>query len=471
LVTFAQKSFCAAGALNQEGPNPGWIRAFFLLLIMSKAQMGFILCKLSEGADGTKGRWTLVMGDPYSEEQVNILATQKNAPIQAAVHDMISNDVRERDEMSKLTLLCLFLMMSTLVSASEPMTVQQLEQLVSQLQGKPDKDISQRLAAIKLTERLSTERLKRLEDTLPGERSRQTLLAVADVSGFLELPSADLPSVSAPAVSVQKQILSRAVDFVAATTARMPNFLAQRRILRFEDTKFGLNDNDPIITTPDTYHLVDDQMVNIRYENGRGEEQSSLKDHKQDETNAPKMGLTTWGVFGPMLQTVMHDILVGSAVWSHWEQSSSGLVAVFRYSVPKERATFTMKWCCARKGPGIFEELQTVPKYHGELSVNPDSGVVTRMTLIADPDAAQPISSAKLFVEYGPVEIAGKTYTVPTRSATLLTAKSPVARGAYVRGGMTMYSASEENLNVTAISDSRFEQYHVFRSEVRIVGQ
>jgi hypothetical protein len=266
-------------------------------------------------------------------------------------------------------------------------------------------------------------------------------------------------------------MLSRAVDFVAATTAHMPDFLTQRRTLRFEDVKYGLGNNDPIVVTPGIYHLVDDETDGIRYGNGHEELQNSAKLHSQGETNKPKIGLTTWGVFGQMLQTVTRDALEGSIIWSHWEQSASGRVAVFRYTVPKERATFRMKWCCAWKGPGNFEEVSAVPGYYGELSVDPQSGAVTRMTLVANPDPSQPIASAALFVEYGPVDIAGKTYVVPARSATLLTAKYPVQHGTYGMGDMTMYYQTKENLVVTAISDSRFEQYHVFRSEVRIVPQ
>jgi len=91
------------------------------------------------------------------------------------------------------------------------------------------------------------------------------------------------------------------------------------------------------------------------------------------------------------------------------------------------------------------------------------------MVLIADADPAQPVSTANAFVEYGPVEIGGRTYTCPRRSATLLVAKSPIEHGSYAMGGETMYHATDENLNVTSISDSHFDNYHVFRSEMRIL--
>ena len=297
------------------------------------------------------------------------------------------------------------------------------------------------------------------------------LLAIADVSAFREMPSLDLDSGPPPDQNVQKQILSRAVDFVVATTAKMPDFLAEKRTLRFQDTKFATYENEPVVVTPDLYHLVDNRAVTVQYQAGREEEAPISKAPEQHVSRDPIPGMVTHGIFGPMLQAVMHDILKGKIGWSHWENSPSGLLAVFRYSVPKEQATFRVTWCCAAHGPGpgIYQELQIVPKYHGEISVDPDSGAITRLVIMAELESGQPVSTADITIEYGPVEIAGKTYFCPTRSATLLVANSIIEHGRRASGGETYLHATEEKLNVTSVSDTRFDQYHVFRSEMKIV--
>lgn len=305
--------------------------------------------------------------------------------------------------------------------------------------------------------------------SLPGERSRSALLAIADVSAFLPAPDADLASAPIPDAAGQKTILSRAVDFVLATTAKMPDFLAQKRTSRFQDMKSATYENEPVVSTPDLFHLIDDEVVTVRYRDGHEEDSDSSNTHKQKKAVQSERGLTTQGIFGPMLQTVMHDILNGKIGWSHWEQSPSGPLAVFRYSVPREHATFTVTWCCVDAGPGIFRKLQIVPKYHGEISVDPESGAITRLVLMADLDPDQPVSTVDLFVEYGPVEIGGRTYVCPTRTGTLLIAKSFVEHGRQVRSGETYLHATEEKLNITSVSDSHFDQYHVFRSEMKIV--
>jgi hypothetical protein len=86
-----------------------------------------------------------------------------------------------------------------------------------------------------------------------------------------------------------------------------------------------------------------------------------------------------------------------------------------------------------------------------------------------EPD--QLVSTADLFVEFSPIEIGGRTYVCPTRTGTLLVAKSIIDHGRQVKSGQTYLHATEEKLNITCISDSRFDQYHVFRSEMKIVGQ
>jgi VWFA-related protein len=356
------------------------------------------------------------------------------------------------------------------VGAGEKITVEQLERLVNQLHVMTDKEASQRLAKCKLTERLSTIQLEQLQKSLPGERSRSALLVIADVSAFLDLPAADRVFQAAPDQAAQRQILSRAVDFVVAATARMPDFLAGKKTLRFQDTKFGISENDPVILTPGLYHLIDKKVLPIRYRNGR-EEIDSSSDSGLYEAERPAMGLITHGIFGPMLQTVMSDILKGKIGWSRWEQTPSGLVAVFRYSVQREQATYTVTWCCVDAGPGIFRELQTIPRYHGEISVHPESGVITRLVLEADMDPGRPVSIANAFVEYGPVEISGKTCVCPARSATMLVAQLIVEHGKATKSGETYYHQTEERLNVTSVNDSSFEQYHVFGSEMRIVPE
>lgn len=73
-------------------------------------------------------------------------------------------------------------------------TVAELEQTLAAVHGLPDAEVAMQLSDLELTERLSTARLDRLETDLPGEKSRQALLILADTSAFLDPPAAETPS-------------------------------------------------------------------------------------------------------------------------------------------------------------------------------------------------------------------------------------------------------------------------------------
>jgi VWFA-related protein len=338
---------------------------------------------------------------------------------------------------------------------SEPISVEQLERLIEQLHQKSDKDAAQKLAGLRLSERLTPYRLDRLERSLPGERSRMAVLAIADVSAFLAPPSIDIDSGSAPDRDAEKQMLSRAVDFVLATTARMPNFLAKKKVVRLQNAIPALGTSFPVIT-PNRYHIIDSTVEEVRFRGGHEE----LGERGRKSPQQPRPGLVTTGVFGPMLQTVMHDILKGSVGWVRWDSSPSGPVAVFRYTVPKDQATFVVTWCCSFQAPGsdAQRELQLTPAYHGEVSIDPASGTIDRFTVVADLHSGEPIAIANVVVEYGPIQIAGRTYHCPIRSATLLVAKSFIVHHDFL-----------EQFDLTSVSDTRFGEYHVFRSEMKIL--
>jgi hypothetical protein len=117
--------------------------------------------------------------------------------------------------------------------------------------------------------------------------------------------------------------------------------------------------------------------------------------------------LSTWGVFGPILGTVLVDAAKSTLAWSHWEQAAVGPLAVFRYAVPKGKSNYEVKFVV---GQYVFKELVG---YHGEMVIDPASGAILRLTLEADMKPDELIGRAAILVEYGPVEIGGKTYICP----------------------------------------------------------
>ena len=96
-------------------------------------------------------------------------------------------------KIAMLNVAVLLLTFATLpASAYEPATIAQLEQMLATARGKSDKALAKQLGDLELTERLSTSRLTKLQASAPGEKSRQALLVLSDVSAFHDLPAAEI---------------------------------------------------------------------------------------------------------------------------------------------------------------------------------------------------------------------------------------------------------------------------------------
>ncbi|MGB6974147.1 MAG: hypothetical protein WBD67_05645 [Terracidiphilus sp.] len=386
-------------------------------------------------------------------------------------------------EMQRFGILLLVAALAAPLHGREKVTAQQLEQAVYEARGKQDKDAARQLQELKLTERLSNARLARLQAELPGEKSRQALLAVADDSMFLGLPAADRLSIAEPDTATQGRILRSAVEFVAATLSKMPDFFATQTTTRFQNMNIESLSSGapgPVIVANHAFLLLDKSTATVTYVNGR-EVQEIGKKRKVLNAAENQQGLTNWGIFGPMLGVVMSDVLHGKAGWSHWEQGPTGPLAVFRYVVPEDTSHYTVSYCCVWMSGGRTRPFQTTPAYHGEIAVDPKTGDVLRLVVETDLKRGLPISEADVAVDYGPVEIGGKTYICPVKSVSISKTRAlgpnmyivydPKAAPPKALAGKKPKEPQESARLplVTAVNDITFADYHVFRSEIRIL--
>ncbi|MGB8259859.1 MAG: hypothetical protein WCE75_05895, partial [Terracidiphilus sp.] len=358
--------------------------------------------------------------------------------------------------------------------AVERTSIDQLERLLATTQSRSDADLSHRLAGLELTERLSSARLAQLSAALPGEKSRQALLALADCSAFLAPPASEIPATATPDAATQRRMLSLSVDYLAKTLPLLPNLFAARDTLRFESR--------PATAAQEvSLRPVSKARVTVLYRGGR--EYVDAGKGKDGNPPAPDRGLTTWGEFGPILGTVVIDAARSTLTWSHWELGDSGPRAVFRYAVPKDRSHYDVRFCCTTAAYGMeINVLTQRAGYHGEMTVDPDSGTILRLTVIADLDPGNPIARAAIAVEYGPVEIGGKTYFCPVRGIAL--AQSPDLRAlgdalapaapagepapppAVQKASLASIGRSPQQI---LLNDIAFREFHIFRAEARFV--
>jgi hypothetical protein len=117
---------------------------------------------------------------------------------------------------------------------AQPITVHGLERMLLAAAGKPDAQVAAQIHGTRLTERLSTTRLTRLEANIPRPEGRQALIALADSSAFLDPPDDEISSMENPDSTTQNKMLALARDFVARTIPRLPNFTATRTTATYQ---------------------------------------------------------------------------------------------------------------------------------------------------------------------------------------------------------------------------------------------
>ena len=374
--------------------------------------------------------------------------------------------------MRKLALLWLLAGVALPAVAARNITVEQLEQVLAAVHGKADAKVAQQLSGLELTERLSAARLSRWEADLPGPESRQSLVLLADVAAFLDPPAAEIPATPAPDFAAQRRMIALTVDYASKTLHQLPNFFATRDTVRFEDTPQGFRpDTSEIPYQP--LHPVGRATDTVLYRDGN--EVVDSRAAKGNKNQPATQGLITTGVFGPVLATVLVDAAQGKLAWSHWEQGAAGPLAVFRFAVPREKSHYEVEFCCVTADNGSYRVFQQFSGYHGEMAVDPANGAILRLTLEADLKPADKIVRSDILVEYGSVEIGGKTYICPVKSVSISDAPALGSNAfelqRYRGGALLEHDSRTAPTHLRAmLNDVVFEQYHLFHANARMLG-
>lgn len=376
--------------------------------------------------------------------------------------------------MRNLALLWLLTAVALPAFATKRVTVEKLEQVLDESIRTSDAKLAQQIYDLELTERLSEGRLTRLQTDLPGPLTREALIAVADASAFLDLPARDIPALAAPDPAAQSSMLAHTTDYVHKTISKLPNFFATRETNRFQDTPIA----PPLYTeSSNTYeplHEIGRSSATVLYRNGSEVVRAEIA--KSNKSKSAEHELSTRGVFGPILSAVLVDSAKGEVTWSHWEEGPGGLQAVFRYKVPQQASHYSVafpsedselvspsdRYIDPLPADRGAEKARHVPAYHGEIAVNPVDGTIMRLTLVADLKSGDPVIKADLMVEYGPVELGGKTYICPLKSVALsldhIIYRMAISSAAAALGAPQL-----------RVNDELFKQYHLFRADAHIL--
>lgn len=343
--------------------------------------------------------------------------------------------------------------------ATRQVTVEQLEQLLDAIHSQGDGEVARRLSTLQLTQRVSDTRLASWTAATHGKKTQQMLKTLADTSAFMPPPPAEVPADAPPDAAAQSRIISLAADYLKQTMPKLPNFFAARTTVHYEESAQFNQASSRVDYEP--LHATQNFKETVLYRNGS--EVADAGTTKRKKRNAKDPYLITYGTFGPILGFVRDAIAVPNALtWSHWERGPNGTRAVFRYAVPMKRSQYRIMGCCLPGGEGT-NGFQALAGYHGEITLDPESGAILRLEAEADIEGFPPIDSSNIMIVYGPVDIGGKTFICPVRSVSTMRTRSVTMKMEWDEGFRTY------GPYLTMLNDISYEDYHMFRGESRMM--
>jgi hypothetical protein len=365
---------------------------------------------------------------------------------------MVAALVAKGEKMKRFAWILVVMMLASPAWAAKKITVQQLkDMLVSLQQGrKTDAEVATELKQVELTEELTRSAMNSLVSYVSGPLSTEQIYVLEARSAVLPPPAVDLPATPAPDAAAQKAILDKAVDYTTKTYAQLPHLTATKTTIRFQDNveaiatvtgmHSGSSDVDPNLVQANRFiHYINSTEVPVDTQNG-AEKVSTAK----DKTPWGQNGYIALQGQGPVLSSVLQDAqTAGTISWLRWETINKKAAAVFAFSVDKKKSHYAVSYCCfptseqtgllsykpGAQGSGDFTakgNLQThttydqhfnatVP-YHGEIFVDPDSGIVVRLNLQAEFKAADDVQQEDQRIDYGPVKVDTKALVLPIKT-------------------------------------------------------
>ena len=385
-------------------------------------------------------------------------------------------------------------------------TVSQLEQFLAadQATHRSDALVARQLSDLELSERLTDGTLNLFANRFSlGPRTALTLQLLSDQSALLDPPASELPATALPDAATQQRMMDKARGYAVERWTHLPDFFVTRVTNRFDDSPQVLEAGSWPVRAG--LHLVGNSSRMVTFRDGHEVQDPTAQNTSSIQGSAQQIGLHTWGEFGPALSVVLSDLAKGSVSFSHWEQAATGLVAVFRYEVPHAASHYAVQYCCQvdehlvgrtqfgysghDRSPKQVASIprgddvhpyEEVPAYKGELSIDPASGAIIRVTLEADLKSGGPLNRAATVIEYGPVAVGSRNFILPVRSLALSVQEAgrnghPGPSGSNVAGisNESEWQGAVSGVNrepVFMLNETRFTDYHRLGATMRIVN-
>lgn len=305
----------------------------------------------------------------------------------------------------RVRLPSLILLLSLSLPAQMKMSVNQLLGFVkSSLELKhDDKQLADYLRKVQLLQRLDDRTIEELQGQGAGPKTVAALLLLRDASANLPLPPKPVPKVvpppiPPPSLADQRRILDETREYALSYVKRLPDFICTQVTRRFFDPS-GL----------EFYQRADVVTARLSYFGQKEEKKVILVNNQLMDVEYERLGGTTsTGEFGSLLQEVFAKESDASFAWERWTTLRGKRHYVFSYRVAQPRSKWKILYDRA---------VETTPGYRGSVYVERDSGVVARITLIAeDIPSSFPVQMASTELDYDYTTISDKEFLLPLKA-------------------------------------------------------
>jgi hypothetical protein len=323
--------------------------------------------------------------------------------------------------------------------AAKKMTVEELKGLLAanQKAQKSDADVAAELKDVELTEELTHSSMDSVKPLVPGKLTTEQLFVLEIRSAVLPPPTSEIPATAAPDAAKQKAILDKATEYVTKTYAQMPALTATRTLRRFQDNAsqdqpaLGSHSSAVLAATYTPIHYTASDDASVTFKNGI--EVNPLvgeKTHWGDNSMIALLGQA------PDPGTVLADAqAAGKVSWLRWQTVSGHDLAVFSYSVDKKKTHYAVNYCCFPETSQLgavgmrgtvnggetgnyqtnarWKEFKATEPYHGEIFVDPDTGVIYRLITEVEFKGSDPVKAENQRIDYGVESLGDKKLVVP----------------------------------------------------------
>ncbi|HYZ86916.1 MAG TPA: hypothetical protein VE621_21040 [Bryobacteraceae bacterium] len=316
------------------------------------------------------------------------------------------------------TLTALVISTVLLTAAEMKMSVEQLRSFIksSRQLNHPDRQVSDFLKQVKMTERLDERTVEELQGLGAGPRTTAVLKSLAESSTGMPAPNAPVasaparPTIPPPSPEEQMEVLKNVTEWALDYAKRLPNFICTQVTRRYADP-----------TGMEFFRLQDTITAKLTFFEQKENYQVVLVNNQFINTNMERLGgATSTGEFGSLLKEVFDPESQTRFEWTRWGTLRGKRMHVFSYQVAQQNS----KWSI------VYEKSERiVPGYHGLIFVDHDTMAVMRITLEADiRPFSFPVQTARTVLDYEWQEIAGQQYVLPLRASVAMRASKLMTR-------------------------------------------